>query len=110
VAACDLHDDARRSPTDHRRSDEQDGGHTRRYRDLLDNKDIDCVVVAVPDHWHKQIIVDACNAGKDVYCEKPMTHQVEEGFEIIEAARKMAGSFRSVASEGALSASRRPRN
>src|SRR5215469_1782115 len=61
---------------------------TRRYRDLLDNKEIDCVVVAVPDHWHKQIIVDACNAGKDVYCEKPMTHQVEEGTEIIAAARK----------------------
>jgi predicted dehydrogenase len=63
-------------------------GTTRRYQDLLDDKDIDCVVVAVPDHWHKQIIVDACSAGKDVYCEKPMTHQVEEGFEIIEAARK----------------------
>jgi predicted dehydrogenase len=61
---------------------------TRRYQDLLDNKDIDCIVVAVPDHWHKQIIVDGCNAGKDVYCEKPMTHKVEEGFEIIDAARR----------------------
>ena len=61
---------------------------TRRYQDLLDNKEIECVVVAVPDHWHKQIVVDACNAGKDVYCEKPMTHQVEEGFEIIAAAQR----------------------
>lgn len=61
---------------------------TRRYQDLLDNKELDCVVVAVPDHWHKQIIVDACNAGKDVYCEKPMTHKVEEGFEIIDAEQK----------------------
>src|ERR1051326_6174261 len=61
---------------------------TRRYQDLLDNKEIDAVVVAVPDHWHAKIIVDACNAGKDVYCEKPMTHKVEEGFEIIEAAQK----------------------
>ncbi len=61
---------------------------TRRYQDLLDNKEIDCVVVAVPDHWHQQIIVDACNAGKDVYCEKPMTHRVAEGFEIISAADK----------------------
>jgi predicted dehydrogenase len=61
---------------------------TRRYQDLLDNKEIDCIVVAVPDHWHKQIIVDGCNAGKDVYCEKPMTHKVEEGFEIIDAAQK----------------------
>ena len=61
---------------------------TRRYQDLLDNKDIDCLVVAVPDHWHQKIVVDACNAGKDVYCEKPMTHEVEEGFRMVEAARK----------------------
>lgn len=61
---------------------------TRRYQDLLDNKEIDCIVAAVPDHWHKQIIVDACNAGKDIYCEKPMTHKLEEGFEIIAAAEK----------------------
>ena len=61
---------------------------TARYQDVLDNKGIDCIVAAVPDHWHKQIIVDACAAGKDVYCEKPMTHKVEEGFEIIDAAKK----------------------
>jgi predicted dehydrogenase len=61
---------------------------TARYQDLLDNKEIDCIVAAVPDHWHKQLIVDACAAGKDIYCEKPMTHAVEEGFEIIEAAGK----------------------
>jgi len=61
---------------------------TKRYHDLLDNKDIDCIIAAVPDHWHKQIIVDTCNAGKDIYCEKPMTHKVEEGFEIIEAEHK----------------------
>ena len=57
-------------------------------QDLLANKDIDCLVAAVPDHWHGKIVVDACNAGKDIYCEKPMTHEVEEGFRIIEAARK----------------------
>ncbi len=61
---------------------------TSRYQDVLNNKEIDCIVAAVPDHWHKQIIVDACAAGKDVYCEKPMTHKVEEGFEIIDAAKK----------------------
>ena len=89
VAACDLCDD--RHMLANQIISAATGktvATTRRYRDLLDNKEIDCVVVAVPDHWHKQIIVDACNAGKDVYCEKPMTHQVEEGFEIIEAARK----------------------
>jgi predicted dehydrogenase len=89
VAACDVYDDR------HQLANEIISGvtgktvpTTRRYQDLLDNKEIDCVVVAVPDHWHKQIIVDACDAGKDVYCEKPMTHKVEEGFEIIDAEGK----------------------
>lgn len=89
VAACDLYDGR------HTLANQIISGATgktvpttRRYKDLLDNKNIDCIVVAVPDHWHKQIIVDGCNAGKDVYCEKPMTHKVEEGFEIIDAAQK----------------------
>ena len=47
---------------------------SRRYQDLLARADIDCIVVAVPDHWHKRVVVDACNAGKDIYCEKPMSH------------------------------------
>ncbi len=89
VAACDLWDGR------HTLANEIISGATgktvpttRRYQDLLDNKEIDCVVAAVPDHWHKKIIVDACDAGKDVYCEKPMTHTVEEGFEIINAAQR----------------------
>jgi predicted dehydrogenase len=61
---------------------------TRRYQELLDRKDIDCIVAAVPDHWHKRVVVDACNAGKDIYCEKPMSHTAEEGFEMVAAAQK----------------------
>lgn len=61
---------------------------TRRYQDLLARTDIECIVAAVPDHWHKRVTVDACNAGKDVYCEKPMSHTPAEGFEMVEAARK----------------------
>ena len=61
---------------------------TRRYQDLLDRKDIDCIVAAVPDHWHKRVVIDACNAGKDIYCEKPMSHAAPEGFEMVEAARR----------------------
>jgi predicted dehydrogenase len=60
---------------------------TRRYQELLDRKDIDCIVAAVPDHWHKRVVVDACNAGKDIYCEKPMSHTASEGLEMVEAAR-----------------------
>ena len=59
---------------------------SRDYRELLDRKDVDCIIAAVPDFWHKQVVVDSCQAGKDVYCEKPMSHTVPEGFEMIEAA------------------------
>jgi predicted dehydrogenase len=61
---------------------------SRRYHDLLNRKDIDCIVAAVPDHWHKRVVVDACNAGKDIYCEKPMSHTAEEGFEMVDSARR----------------------
>jgi len=61
---------------------------TRRYQELLDRKDIDCILAAVPDHWHKRVVVDTCDAGKDIYCEKPMSHSTEEGFEMVEAARR----------------------
>jgi predicted dehydrogenase len=61
---------------------------TRHYQELLDRKDIDCIVAAVPDHWHMRVVVDACNAGKDIYCEKPMSHTAAQGFLMVEAARK----------------------
>jgi predicted dehydrogenase len=61
---------------------------TRRYHELLARKDVDCIVAAVPDHWHKRVVVDACQAGKDIYCEKPMSHTIPQGFEMAEAAEK----------------------
>src|SRR3954452_23910099 len=61
---------------------------TRKYQELLDRKDIDCIVAAVPDHWHRRVVVDACNAGKDIYCEKPMSHNVADGLAMVEAAQK----------------------
>lgn len=61
---------------------------TRQYEELLHRKDIDCIVAAVPDHWHKRVVVDACNAGKDIYCEKPMSHTIAQGFEMADAAKK----------------------
>jgi len=48
------------------------------YRELLANKDVDVVCIATPDHWHGQMAIDAAGAGKHIYCEKPMTHSVEE--------------------------------
>jgi len=61
---------------------------TRRYQELLDSKDIDAIIVAVPDHWHKQVVVDALAAGKDVYCEKPMSHNAADGLAMVAAAKK----------------------
>jgi predicted dehydrogenase len=58
------------------------------YKKVLDRKDVDAVIIATPDHWHLPIVLDALAAGKDVYIEKPMTHTVEEGPEIIAAVKR----------------------
>src|SRR6266478_4887876 len=61
---------------------------TRRYQELLADKNIDCIVAAVPDHWHKQVVIDAVSAGKDIYCEKPMSHSAADGVEMVAAAKR----------------------
>jgi predicted dehydrogenase len=61
---------------------------SRAYREILDRKDIDAVLIGSPDHWHVPMTVDACNAGKDVYVEKPLTHDLAEGEAVIEAQNK----------------------
>jgi predicted dehydrogenase len=61
---------------------------TRNYKEVLDRKDVDAVIVAVTDHQHRRVVVDACAAGKDVYCEKPLSHTVDDGFAMIAAAQK----------------------
>lgn len=55
------------------------------YRDLLADKDIDAVCIGTPDHWHAKQTIDALKAGKHVYCEKPMTHTIEEAFDVVKA-------------------------
>jgi predicted dehydrogenase len=85
VAACDLYDGRHVLAREIVRPDLP---VTRRYQELLDNKDIDCLIAAVPDHWHRQVVVDAVSAGKDIYCEKPMSHTAEDGVAMLDAAKK----------------------
>lgn len=85
VAACDLYD--ARHALAQEITARPDLPTTRRYHDLLDRKDIDCLIVAVPDHWHQQVVVDAVSAGKDVYCEKPMSHSAGDGVAMVEATQ-----------------------
>src|SRR5262245_17044061 len=61
---------------------------TKQYKEVLDRKDIDAVLVGSPDHWHVPMTVDAMAAGKDVYVEKPLTHGRAEGKLVLEARRK----------------------
>ncbi|MHC4400101.1 MAG: Gfo/Idh/MocA family protein [Planctomycetota bacterium] len=73
------------------------------FRRVLDRKDVDAVLIATPDHWHAPVTVMACQAGKDVYCEKPLSRTIHEGRKMVEVARRydrvvqMGTQYRSMA-------------
>src|SRR5436309_5320825 len=85
VAVCDVWDF---HLAEGRKLAQPDAFPTKDYRSLLERKDIDAVVIGTPDHWHVPITVDACAAGKDVYVEKPLTHDLSEGARVIQAQNR----------------------
>jgi predicted dehydrogenase len=58
------------------------------YREVLERKDIDAVLIATPEHWHHRHLIDTVRAGKDAYCEKPMSWSIEQGAEMVKEVRK----------------------
>jgi predicted dehydrogenase len=85
VAVCDLYDPFREKGI--AMTEGRAKGFTD-FRKLLEEKDVDAVIVAVPDHWHALMTIAACNAGKDVYCEKPLSLTVAEGRKMVDEARR----------------------
>lgn len=83
VALCDIYG----AQTDRAKQDAPNARSFTDHRALLALKDVDAVLIAVPDHWHAAIAIDALNAGKDVYVEKPLTLKIDEGPVIVKAAR-----------------------
>jgi len=83
VAVCDLYDSRHVAAQE---AVKKTVPATRNYKEILDRKDVDAVIIAVTDHQHRKVFADACSAGKDIYCEKPMSHTVEDGFAMVKAA------------------------
>lgn len=96
---CDAYSGRRERAQERLKSLGHTTAATADWRDIINDKSLDAVVIASPDHWHKTHVLAALNAGKDIYCEKPLTYTVEDGLEIV-AAAKRTGKIVQVGSQG----------
>ncbi|WP_437185025.1 Gfo/Idh/MocA family protein [Planctomicrobium sp. SH668] len=87
-AICDVDDQVRAKAMDLVQKKNHAPQDYTDYRKLLEQKDLDVVVITTPDHWHALMTVNACQAGKDVYCEKPLSLTIAEGRRMVRAARE----------------------
>src|SRR5262249_44702967 len=85
TAVCDVWD---ANLAEGKKLADKDAFGTKNFEELLARKDVDAVLIGSPDHWHVPLTVDACAAGKDVYVEKPLTHDLSEGQAVIDAQNK----------------------
>ena len=100
VGVCDLFDVRAEQCIDASKNEIRPGGKPKQtatrythYTDLLNNKDIDAVIVATPDHWHSRITIDAAKAGKNVYCEKGLTRTFDEAIKVYNEVKKTGITF-----------------
>jgi len=77
IQVCDVYDKRKEQA-----AQLTNGKGERYYQQLLDNKELDYVLIATPEHWHHKMAMDSLDAGKHVYCEKPMTHEIKQAFEV----------------------------
>lgn len=96
IAACDLYEGRLAAA---KKNYGNDIFTTKDFHEIINRKDVDAVIVATPDHWHKDISIASMNAGKHVYCEKPMVHDVSEGAAVVEAQKRNKVVFQ-VGSQG----------
>lgn len=89
VAVCDVDsENMARAAADAEKRQGRRPAEFKDFRKLLERKDIDAVIIATPDHWHALPFIYACEAGKDILCEKPISHNIQEGRAMVAAARK----------------------
>ncbi|MEW6236358.1 MAG: Gfo/Idh/MocA family oxidoreductase [Candidatus Omnitrophota bacterium] len=95
LATCDVYEPHRmgaKERVDYKYENENCSAYND-FRELLDRGDIDAVIIATPDHWHTRIAISACEAGKDIYCQKPLTLTIHEGKQLVKAAQRYGCVF-----------------